>query len=87
MAAIKRVKQTGCNWTEVDVQLTSDGIPVIFHDDMLERCTNGEGLLAETSFDVLKDLDAGRYFSEAFCGERVPELKALLAYAKESGLS
>ena len=32
---------------ECDVQLTSDGVPVIFHDDVLERLTGKDGAVAD----------------------------------------
>jgi glycerophosphoryl diester phosphodiesterase len=36
---------------ECDVQLTSDGVPVIFHDDDMQRLLGIEGLIADTSAD------------------------------------
>ena len=29
------------NGIETDIQLTSDGIPVLFHDDVVDHTTNG----------------------------------------------
>jgi glycerophosphoryl diester phosphodiesterase len=34
---------------ECDVQLTSDGVPVIFHDDTMERLLGRDGAVADTS--------------------------------------
>jgi glycerophosphoryl diester phosphodiesterase len=47
---------------ELDVQLTSDGVPVIIHDDTLDRTTNGAGPVAEASIAKIKSLDAGLWF-------------------------
>lgn len=44
---------------EVDIRLTRDRIPVVFHDESLERVTNGSGLFSHHSFAELKKLDAG----------------------------
>jgi len=41
---------------EFDVQLTSDGVPVVFHDATLERVTNGTGPVADKSLSSLKGL-------------------------------
>ena len=42
---------------EFDVQLTSDGYPVIFHDTNLDRVTNGSGPLAALTLRELKTLE------------------------------
>ena len=41
---------------ECDLQLTSDGEAVVFHDDHLERLTNGRGLVKDISTDEIKRL-------------------------------
>jgi len=38
---------------ECDLQLTRDGVPVVFHDDTLERLTGLTGLVRDISSDVL----------------------------------
>ena len=38
---------------ECDLQLTRDGVPVVFHDDRLERLTGLDGLVRDISSDVL----------------------------------
>ncbi|HXP95127.1 MAG TPA: glycerophosphoryl diester phosphodiesterase [Telmatospirillum sp.] len=75
----------GVRWIELDVQLTADGIPVVFHDDRLDRTTDGHGVLVETSLSALRRLDAGRWFAERFAGERVPVLAEALPFLVEQG--
>ena len=70
LAGFRRAAELGVAWVELDVQLTSDGVPVVFHDDGLERTTDGQGLLIETPLAVLRGLDAGAWFGPAFAGER-----------------
>ena len=41
---------------ECDVHLCADGIPIVFHDDTLERCTNGKGKITDVSFEYLRSL-------------------------------
>ncbi|MCH5153013.1 MAG: glycerophosphodiester phosphodiesterase [Clostridiales bacterium] len=41
---------------ETDVQMTKDGILVVFHDDTLKRMTGAEGKLADYTFDELRKL-------------------------------
>ncbi|OOF09431.1 hypothetical protein BZG82_11075 [Salinivibrio sp. PR5] len=79
LASIRQVRLWGMEWVEIDVQLTQDGVPVVFHDDTLSRCTNGVGRLGETPYAQLAQLDAGGYFDTQYQGERVPTLAAVLA--------
>ena len=46
----------GANGIETDVQLTGDGHPVLFHDDTLDRVTNGTGPLANRTLAELRQL-------------------------------
>lgn len=43
LSAFVKAKQLGLNWVEFDVMQDCDGIPVIFHDEVLDRITNGHG--------------------------------------------
>jgi glycerophosphoryl diester phosphodiesterase len=63
---------------EVDVKLTADGRPVLFHDDLLDRTSDGEGPVAETLLDELGALDAGSWFGPDFVGEAIPTLEEAL---------
>ena len=78
LASVRMAALQGAPWVEVDVKLTADGVPVLMHDDTLDRTTNGRGKVAETRFEALSRLDAGRWFSPAFIGEPVPTLAALI---------
>lgn len=65
-------------WVELDVKITKDFVPVIFHDDMLERTTNGTGPVAEMTYEELKHLETGSWFSDSFAGEKIPTLEEAL---------
>jgi glycerophosphoryl diester phosphodiesterase len=78
LAAFRAAAASGATWVEFDASLTKDGRPVVFHDDQLDRTTDGAGLLAETPFEVLTHLDAGSWFAPEFAGEMVPTLEEVL---------
>ena len=78
LAAFRAAAAAGATWVEFDATLTSDARPVVFHDDELDRTTDGSGLLAETPFETLKHLDAGSWFGASFAGEMVPTLEEVL---------
>ena len=48
---------------EIDVQLSSDGEVVIFHDATMDRCTNLQGPISTQPWSRLREVDAGFHFS------------------------
>ena len=60
--------------SEFDVQQTSDGELVLMHDATVDRTTNGSGSVASMTFDEIRALDAGSWFSDQYAGEQVPTL-------------
>lgn len=71
---------------EFDVRLSRDGHPILFHDQRLERTTNGRGRVADRDLADLKRLDAGAWFGRHFRGEPIPTLVEALATAEALGL-
>jgi glycerophosphoryl diester phosphodiesterase len=54
----------GIDVIETDVHLTKDGKVVIWHDNSLERNTNGRGLVEDYTLSEIKHLDAGSTFTQ-----------------------
>ena len=67
LASIHKALELGARCVEIDVYHV-DGHLVVFHDDRLERTTNGRGNLSDQTFDYLRSLDAGG-------GEPIPTLE------------
>jgi len=59
----RAIEDYGYQYVETDVQVTADGVVVVFHDNTLERCTNGVGSVSEWRWEDLKHLDAAYNFS------------------------
>jgi glycerophosphoryl diester phosphodiesterase len=80
LAAFRLAREMGASWIEFDVQLSADGIPIILHDDTLERTTDLGRPLRPTQLTLaeLKALDAGSWFSPQFANERLPTLDEVL---------
>lgn len=76
--SIHSAADLGTEWVELDVKLTKDGIPIIFHDDDLLRTTGISGLVAQTDYQTIKELDAGSWFGESFIGAKIPTLEEVL---------
>lgn len=76
--SILAAADVGAEWVELDVMLTRDSVPVIFHDDELDRTTNGFGNVADHDWAEIRELDAGSWFGESFSNVRVPSLEEAL---------
>ena len=76
----------GVKWVEVDVKLTKDQVPILFHDDTLERTTNGAGKVADIDYADLKQLETGSWFAESFAGIKVPTLEEAIDVLLERDL-
>jgi len=72
----------GYAWAEVDVRRTADGRHVLLHDDTLDRTTNGRGGICASSLPLVRSLDAGSWFGDAFAGTTVPTLCEALDLAR-----
>eukprot|EP01112_Ceratiomyxa_fruticulosa_P024169 TRINITY_DN968_c0_g1_i7.p1 TRINITY_DN968_c0_g1~~TRINITY_DN968_c0_g1_i7.p1 ORF type:complete len:407 (-),score=66.49 TRINITY_DN968_c0_g1_i7:33-1253(-) len=61
--AFKNSLWIGADVIETDVRITKDKKLVIFHDDAVDRVTNGKGLVKNLTFDEIRSLDAGYWFT------------------------
>lgn len=51
---------------ELDIQLTRDHVPVVIHDESVNRTTNGKGYVRNMTLEQIKQLDAGSWFNKAY---------------------
>lgn len=87
LAGIRKARELGATWVEFDVMLTGDDVPVLLHDETLDRTTDGHGPLAEKRLEELAGVDAGRKFDPAFAGESIPTLAATIELLLELSIS
>jgi len=85
LAAFRMALDLGADGTEMDLQLTRDGVVVVIHDDTVDRTTDGRGRIGDLTLTEIKRLDAGAKFGPAFRGERIPTLRELIDLVKTSG--
>lgn len=62
LAAFDLGLASGADGLELDVRLSSDGVPVVIHDATLDRTTDASGLVRDRSADELARVDAGCRF-------------------------
>ncbi len=78
LAGLAEAARIGCHGVEFDVMLSADGVPVLIHDETVDRTTDGTGRVADLIVAQLRSLDVG--------GEPVPLLAEALARCHALGL-
>ena len=86
LSAYKLSKKAGFQYVECDVSLTADRVPVLLHDDSIDRTSNGCGNIEELTYDQVKDLDFGSWKSAAYAGEKIPTFEEFIRLCKNIGL-
>lgn len=76
LASFAAAVNAGCDLIELDVQQV-EGRLLVFHDDTLERTTDGRGRLSAHSVAHLRQLDAGQ-------GQRIPFLEEVIEQTPEA---
>jgi len=86
-AAFERALDYPIDGIEFDVQLSRDGIPVIFHDSTLKKINQSKKPIFAYSYQELCRMDWGAWFSVAFRGEPILTLdQVLLNYGTKTRL-
>ena len=82
VAAFDIALEMGADYLEFDVQLTADGVPIVFHDLASSRTLRRierHGVISEMTFEQLRYADAGSWFNEALgAGSVMFEAQSLL---------
>jgi glycerophosphoryl diester phosphodiesterase len=84
LPALQGVLDSDFDFVETDIRLSSDGVPVLIHDQTLERTTNGTGPVSEHTLDQLKHYDAGSWHSPEFAYVQIPTLDEFLSIFQSS---
>lgn len=82
LSALEAALRSGAEAVEFDVQTAACGTPVLFHDSLLGRTTNGVGPIRRRPMAQLRALDAGAWFSPTFAGERIPTQEEALRFLR-----
>jgi glycerophosphoryl diester phosphodiesterase len=80
LASFATAAALGCAMVEFDVRLSADGVPIVFHDATLERCSDGRGPVGVRTLAELKCLHAGG-------GQTIPTLAEVLTLCRAKGLA
>lgn len=75
LAGLMAAKRIGCRAVEFDVMLTADRVPILMHDEMLDRTTRCSGPVAALTFAEIRA-----------CDPRVPTLAEAIGLCERLGL-
>ncbi len=78
LASFRRALEFPIDGLELDVHLSRDGHPVVLHDRLVDRTTDGSGPVDELDLAETQALDAGSHLGAEFRGERIPTLAEVL---------
>ena len=82
LESINAAFDLGLECVEIDVKVSQDNIPLLLHDDTLDRTTTGSGLVCGFTFDQINHLDAGYFFYKSKTDIKVPSLRNVLDLIK-----
>ena len=85
LIAIEAAREAGAQFVEVDIQLSSDHIPVLFHDRDLQRLCQQEGAIHDYTFSQLEEFNASysERFSSQYLKNKITSLQEFIAYLKK----
>lgn len=86
LAGLAIAARLGCRAVEFDVMLTADGVPILIHDETLERTTTGVGRVAEMTLAEIRRFDAVSPHHAAFAVSPVPTFSEAMAECRRLGL-
>jgi glycerophosphoryl diester phosphodiesterase len=86
MPAFEMALQMKVDGIETDVQLTKDGIPVLIHDEKVNRTTTGKGFVKDFTLKEIQELDAGSWFSSEYKGISIVTLDEFLQWIQPTSL-
>ncbi|WP_445666522.1 glycerophosphodiester phosphodiesterase [Fodinibius sp. AD559] len=81
MIAFEKAVELGAEMIELDVMMSQDGVPIVFHDAKLNKHTNGSSYVKNYTLKELKKLDAGSWFDSKFSDQKIPTLEEVLEFA------
>uniref|UniRef100_A0A8C5REG4 Glycerophosphodiester phosphodiesterase 1 n=1 Tax=Laticauda laticaudata TaxID=8630 RepID=A0A8C5REG4_LATLA len=77
LAAIRQAAENGATGVELDLEFTADGVPILMHDETVDRTTDGSGSLRELTFADIRQFNpaAKHRLWRDYRGEKIPTLK------------
>ena len=82
LLAFEKAIQAGADGAELDVHLTKDNVVVVIHDELINRTTDGEGFVADYTYEELSEFDASAAFTGVYGFNKIPTLREYFELVK-----
>lgn len=76
----------GADGIELDVQLSKDGVPVVIHDERIDRVSDGTGCVRDYTLEELQSFNMNRQFP-AYGRVRIPTLAEVYELVKDMNMT
>lgn len=86
MPAFELAYRLGADGIELDVQLTRDGIPVVIHDETVDRVSDGTGWVKDYTLDEIRKLNVNKEFP-AYGRATVPTLEEVYDFIRDTDMT
>jgi glycerophosphoryl diester phosphodiesterase len=85
LIALDAARQAGAQYVEVDIQLSADHIPVLFHDRDLQRLCQQTGTIHDCTFSQLEKFNVTdtEKFADQYASNKITSLQIFIDYLKE----
>jgi glycerophosphoryl diester phosphodiesterase len=92
--AFKESKLNGFNFVETDIRFTADNVPVLLHDETINRTGrkydgskfDEDIYISDITYDEVSQYDFGVYKSEYFAGTKIPTFAEFIRLCRRIGL-
>ena len=83
MTAFRAAEAAGADMIETDVRLTKDLVPILLHDEKVNRTTSGAGEAKDMTYAEISRLNAG----DEDAPEKIPLFEEFLSWVKDTDLT
>ena len=85
LAGVESACKSGAHFVEIDIQITADGVPILYHDDDLRRVSGIDQDVCQWDWSGFDTLDASyeQRFGEQFRGTPVSTLREFLEWTAD----
>ncbi|XP_072037751.1 uncharacterized protein [Amphiura filiformis] len=89
LLALREAKKNGASSVEFDLEMTSDGVAVLLHDDTVDRTTDGMGEIKNMTFEEVRKLNAAANFGPKSNNnfEQIPTVEEAVLLCKDLDLN
>lgn len=86
IVAMKAAMDIGADAIEIDIRKTKDNIVIVSHDDKINRCSDGEGIISELTLNELEKYDFGyqKAFGDKYKDVKIPTFEEVLVLLEKN---